>query len=122
MKTHKQLATEAIGFPPSPLTPFELERLKRRNLAKEARAAGTLPVGTRIRFLRTLDSGPDEDGPGNHYATKGELGTVAASPYGPKADPPWEGHWVFWDGWPSAPFGAIHGTDFEVHEEKEETP
>jgi hypothetical protein len=70
-----------------------------------------------VRFLKTLQSHPNEEGPGNHYATKGDLGTVAQSPYGKVAPPPWEGHWVFWDGWKRAAFGARLGEDFDVYEE-----
>ena len=72
-----------------------------------------LPLGTRVRFLKTLDSGPDEYGPGNHYATKGDLGTVVEGQFPCK-----EGHWVTWDGWTQAPFGAEVGVDFEVVEEE----
>jgi hypothetical protein len=79
-----------------------------------------LPLGTRIRFLKTLTSGPNCEGPGNHYATKGQLGTVAESPYGPDAKPCREGYWVFWDGWSRAPFGARLGEDFEVYQENAE--
>ena len=63
-----------------------------------------LPVGTRIRFVKTLTSGPDEDGPGNLYARRGEGGVVTGH-----GTP--EGHWVKWDGWPHA-FGAEHGEEF----------
>lgn len=67
-----------------------------------------LPKGTRIRFLRDITSGPDEHGPGNHYATADDGGWIDR-PGGCK-----EGHWVYWDGWPSAAFGAELGVDFEA--------
>lgn len=63
-----------------------------------------LPIGTRIEFLRTLESGPDEDSPGNHYATKGDGGEVTGHNC-------WEGHWVKWDHWKNS-FGAKLGIDF----------
>ena len=97
------------------ITTPELQQQDRSPLGSDP--CSPLPVGTRIRFLQTLYSGPDDFGPGNHYATKGQLGTVAESPYGPDAGPPHEGHWVFWDGWPSAQFGATLGEDFEIHSE-----
>lgn len=65
----------------------------------------TVLTGTRIRFLKTLTSGPDEFSPGNLYARKGDGGVVAGH-----GTP--EGHWVKWDGWPHA-FGAELGTEFE---------
>jgi hypothetical protein len=71
---------------------------------------GLCAVGTRIVFIKTLTSPPDEDGPGNLYARKGELGIVTG--HGCR-----EGHWVKWDKW-EAPFGAVLGKDFEVHNAK----
>jgi hypothetical protein len=68
------------------------------NLKAIMSALKQLPIGTRIRFLRTLVSGPDEFGPGNLYAKKGDGGVVTGH------NCP-EGHWVKWDGWPHA-FGA----------------
>ncbi len=67
-----------------------------------------VPVGTRIVFLKTLEDGPNEDGPGNHYATKGDGGEVTGHECS-------EGHWVKWDHWPIA-FGAKLGIDFEIVE------
>ena len=64
-----------------------------------------LPVGTRIKFLKTLDSGPDEHGPGNLYAIKGDEGEVT----GHRCK---EGHWVKWDKH-ETPFGAVIGKEFE---------
>jgi len=55
-------------------------------------------VGTRIRFLRTLDAPADEEHPHIQYAAKGELGTIAG--HGTR-----EGYWVKTDAWPNA-FGA----------------
>ena len=79
--------------------------------------SATLPIGTRVRFLKTLQSGPNEDGPGNLYARKGDLGTVVEHPNGAKYGPPREGHWVMWDKWTSAPFGAVLGEEFEATED-----
>lgn len=83
----------------------------KRGAASSAPTDGStqLPkAGDRIRFLKTLESGPDEDGPGNHYATEGDLGTVD------RVGGCWEGYWVFWDKWKSASFGAQFGIDFEL--------
>jgi hypothetical protein len=63
-----------------------------------------LPIGTRIRFVKELSSGPDEFSPGNLYAEKDDFGEVTG--HGCT-----EGHWVKWDKW-KAPFGATYGTDF----------
>jgi hypothetical protein len=59
---------------------------------------GLLPIGTRIVFTKTLESGPDEFSPGNLYARKGDGGVITG--HGTL-----EGYWVTWDGW-KAPFGA----------------
>lgn len=64
-----------------------------------------LPVGTRIRFLKTLESGPDEFSPGNLYAEKGDMGVVTGHGCS-------EGHWVKWDKH-EHPFGAVYGSEFE---------
>ena len=63
------------------------------------------PVGTRIRFVKTLASGPDEFSPGNLYTRKGDLGEVTG--HGTR-----EGYWVKTDNWPHA-FGASD-SEFEV--------
>lgn len=63
-----------------------------------------IPIGNRIRFLKTLDARATEDHPDIVYAKKGELGTITG--YGTK-----EGYWVKTDNWPSA-FGASD-TEFE---------
>ena len=63
-----------------------------------------LPVGTRIKFVRELSSGPDDYSEGNLYATEGSSGEVTGHGC-------WEGHWVKWDNW-KHPFGAEHGKDF----------
>jgi hypothetical protein len=63
-----------------------------------------LPIGTRIIFIKTLDSGPDEFSPGNLYAEKGDYGEVTGH-----GCP--EVHWVKWDKW-EASFGAKYGTEF----------
>lgn len=65
-----------------------------------------LPVGTKIIFLRTLDSGPTEDHPACVFASKGDAGEVTG--HGCK-----EGYWVKRDGWPH-PFGAYLGLEFEA--------
>ncbi len=66
-----------------------------------------IEVGQRIKFLRTLTSNANEDGPGNHYASKGSFGTID------KIGGCWEGLWVFWDGWSQASFGCER-KDFEL--------
>lgn len=76
---------------------------------KLAPRSAWLPVGTRIRFLKELSSGPDEYSPGNLYARKGEGGVVTGHGC-------WEGHWVKWDKW-KHPFGAVCGVDFEEDRE-----
>ena len=68
---------------------------------------GSLPVGTRIRFLKTLEAGPNEDHPAIIYARKGDLGTVVDD------FPCAEGHCVKWDRWSHAAFGATLGVEFE---------
>lgn len=73
--------------------------------ANEAEDPVILPVGTRIIFTRTLQSGPDDYGPGNHYATRGDGGIVTGHDCK-------EGHRVKWDGWPT-PFGAVYGKEFK---------
>jgi hypothetical protein len=63
------------------------------------------PVGTRIRFTRTLDEPAGSDSPARLYATKGETGEITG--HGCK-----EGYWVKADNWPN-PFGASE-KEFEV--------
>jgi hypothetical protein len=65
----------------------------------------SLPVGTRIRFLRDLHGAATEDQPACTYALKGDSGVVTGHDCK-------EGHWVRRDGW-MAPFGATLGTEFE---------
>ncbi len=72
-----------------------------------------LKPGTRIRFLRNLESSADEEGPGNTYAKKGDLGTVELQAGRHEPHGTWEGYWVFWDRWSSASFGC-EAKDFEV--------
>jgi hypothetical protein len=72
-----------------------------------AAVPGSLPVGTLIRFLRTIEAGPDEDRPGRTYALRGQYGAVTGHDCK-------EGHWVRWEAWPSAAFGAVMGVDFEA--------
>lgn len=57
-----------------------------------------LPIGTRIRFLRTLDAPANDETPAQIYAYQYELGTVTG--HGSR-----EGYWVKTDRWPT-PFGA----------------
>jgi hypothetical protein len=64
-----------------------------------------LPIGTRIRFQRTLDKPADSDSPAQVYAWAGELGEITG--YGCC-----EGYWVKTDRWPT-PFGASP-EEFEV--------
>lgn len=64
-----------------------------------------LPVGTRIRFLKTLTEPAGEDHPGRIYAEKGDLGTITG--HGCR-----EGYWVKWDRW-KHPFGCSP-TEFAV--------
>lgn len=78
-----------------------------RAIAGSAASGGYLPVGTRIKFLRTLEEGPDEESPGRLYAEAGQGGVVTG--HGCK-----EGHWVKWDRWPHAAFGAKLGEDFKA--------
>lgn len=59
---------------------------------------GLLPIGTRIRFVETLDAPASGDHPALIYATKGEMGEITG--YGTR-----EGYWVKTDSWPN-PFGA----------------
>jgi hypothetical protein len=65
------------------------------------------PIGTRIRFLKTLTCPPTSEHPGFHYATKGDSGHVTGHDCR-------EGHWVKWEGWTHAAFGAELGVDFEA--------
>jgi hypothetical protein len=63
-----------------------------------------LPVGTRIKFVKSLYGYASGDSPPCIYAKKGDGGVVTGH------DCP-EGHWVKWDHWPHA-FGAKYGTEF----------
>ena len=64
-----------------------------------------ITIGTRIRFLKTLDAPASEEHPACQYAAKGETGEVTG--HGTR-----EGYWVKTDGWPH-PFGAS-AEEFEV--------
>jgi hypothetical protein len=64
-----------------------------------------LPIGTRIRFLKSLYAEATGDHPRLIYARKGDGGVVTG--HGSR-----EGYWVKWDAWTSAAFGAEHGVDF----------
>lgn len=66
-----------------------------------------LPIGTRIRFTKTLTSQADEFSPGNLYAKKGDGGEITG--HGTQ-----EGYWVKWDHWPHA-FGASRDEFEPVH-------
>ena len=68
--------------------------------------ADQLAIGTRIRFVRTLEAAANEESPACLYANEGEEGEVTGHGC-------WEGHWVKRDAWP-APFGAQLSKDFEV--------
>jgi hypothetical protein len=63
-----------------------------------------LPVGTRIKFIKSLYGHATGDSPACVYAKKGELGVVTGH-----GTP--EGHWVKTDNWPHS-FGAEYGTEF----------
>ncbi len=63
-----------------------------------------LPVGARIRFIKSIYGDATGDYPACVYAEKGDGGVVTGH------DTP-EGHWVKWDKWPLA-FGAEYGFDF----------
>jgi len=64
-----------------------------------------LPVGTRIRFTKTLIQAASGDHPTLLYAEKGTEGEITG--HGCR-----EGYWVKWDRWPH-PFGASRD-EFEV--------
>jgi len=64
-----------------------------------------LPIGTRIRFVKSLYGDATEDSPACIYAEKGGFGEVTG--YNDH-----EGHWVKWDAWPHASFGAVLGDEF----------
>lgn len=68
--------------------------------------AERLPVGTRIRFTKTLECGPTGDHPAFLYARKGEYGAVTGHSDVKGL------HRVTWDGWPT-PFTATFGEEFE---------
>ncbi len=63
-----------------------------------------LPIGTRIKFIKSLYSGPSGDRPACVYAEKGDGGEVTGHGCS-------EGHWVKWDKW-DVPFGAKLGEEF----------
>jgi hypothetical protein len=63
-----------------------------------------LPVGTRIRFIKSLYGAATGDSPACVYAKKGDGGVVTGH-----GTP--EGHWVKWDKWPHA-FGAEYAVEF----------
>jgi len=65
-----------------------------------------LPVGTKIRFLQTLETGPTGDHPALLFARKGQTGEVTGHNDN-------EGHWVKTDDW-ATPFGATYKVEFEV--------
>ena len=68
-----------------------------------------LPVGTRIRFIRTLDAPADDHSPSTLFAEKGELGTVTGHSC-------FEGHMIKTDKWPNS-FGAVIDDEFVVEEQ-----
>lgn len=69
-----------------------------------------LPVGTRIRFIKTLTSGPTGDHPAFLYARKGEGGVVTGHN-------DFQGHTVKWDGWEHAAFCAVFEEEFVVDDD-----
>ena len=70
-----------------------------------------VPIGTRIKFLKTLEEGPTAETPSFLFAEKGEYGEVT----GHNST---EGHWVKTDSWPT-PFGAKLGEEFIVVETRQ---
>jgi hypothetical protein len=72
-----------------------------------------LPIGTRIRFIKSLYGAATGDSPPCVYAEKGDGGVVTGYNN-------FEGHWVKWDHWPHA-FGAEYGTEF-VEEQQKPSP
>ena len=69
-----------------------------KNVGWSALLGEPLPVGTRIRFTRTLTGEATGDHPAFLYAEKGDGGEITGH-----GTP--EGYWVKWDRWPHA-FGA----------------
>lgn len=65
----------------------------------------TMPVGTRIRFVCSLDAPANEDHPAIQYAARGQTGTITG--HGTR-----EGYWATADGWPT-PFG-LSPDEFEI--------
>jgi hypothetical protein len=65
-----------------------------------------LPVGTRIRFTKTLDEPANEEHPHLVYADRGELGEIVDG-----GRPAREGHWAKTESNP--PFG-VSRDEFEV--------
>lgn len=63
-----------------------------------------LSIGTRIIFLKDLESDASGDSPAFVYAREGDGGIVSGHDCK-------EGHWVKWDNW-TTPFGAKYGIDF----------
>lgn len=76
-----------------------------QNNVSSVQSADLLPVGTRIRFTKTLSDGPCEDHPGQLYARAGDVGEI--TDHGCP-----EGYWVKRDVWPHA-FGASRD-EFEL--------
>jgi hypothetical protein len=68
-----------------------------------------IPVGTRIKFVKSLYGDATGDSPACVYAEKGEGGEVMG--HGTR-----EGHWVKTDSWPHA-FGAEYEIEFVVDDE-----
>lgn len=90
--------------------PRDVSRLEEQlseALAAKDKAEAEIPVGTRIRFLKTLEEGPNEDHPGRTYAVKGDYGMITGHGCS-------EGFMVKWDGWLTADFGAKLGEEFEL--------
>lgn len=67
--------------------------------------ADLLPIGTRIRFTKTLTEPANEDHPGIVFAKEGDLGRITG--HGTL-----EGYWATWDHWKAA-FG-VSPEEFEV--------
>lgn len=64
----------------------------------------TVPIGTRIKFVKTLTCGATEDHPPFLYAWEGDEGVVVSHDC-------YEGHMVKWDHW-NEPFGSVIDEEF----------
>lgn len=63
-----------------------------------------LPIGTRIKFIKSLYGKATGERPACVFAEKDTFGTVTGHNCS-------EGHWVKWEHW-EHPFGAVLGEEF----------